>query len=69
MIPASRVQIVHNEPGHLEAHVAKARTAGKDVVDRWVDGSWQCTCYAAMYLGKRCDHIATVQAMVAARAS
>lgn len=65
MIPAQRVTIVRNDGGRVEAHVARARTSGIDVVDRWDDGTWSCTCYASMVLQKVCDHIVRTRELVA----
>lgn len=65
MIPPERVTVVHNLPGHVDVHVAKARSDGEWIVDRWTDG-WSCTCYGHMALGKDCEHITAAKAAVAA---
>lgn len=63
MIPSNRIAFVTVEDSHVEAHVARARGDGKDVVDLWPDGSHGCTCYAFMVLGQSpCPHIHAVKA-------
>ena len=63
MIPASRIAFVLVEDGRVEAHVARARGDGKDVVDLWPDGSHGCTCYSFMVLHRPvCERVHAVKA-------